>query len=147
MIVVPNEITFAQDGHMFISDTEHHLWLSPQSVQKCQTQTTLSTNYVEQNVTLIADLMGNAETIVADPGDLLYYYMPRDGAVVRWNSKKTLRAENHDVLFFSSVPVVQIVFGMKGSVWVVLATANANGDHCRRILSHFTANLIPWSTG
>lgn len=51
------------------------------------------------------------------------------------STRRLLTAEAHDVLHLTQLPVAQIVFGAKGSVWLVYEHANEFGDHCRRILS------------
>ena len=56
------------------------------------------------------------------------------------NCRKPLTAENHDILYFPPVPIVQIVFGAQGSVWIIEEVANGDDDHCRRILTHFLSN-------
>lgn len=158
MIVVPKEIAFKTDGKMFIADPSNHLWLTKSKRSNKQME---QCTYLEINVRLMNDLMGSAQQLTMDPLDRLYYYLRRDGAVVRWNSEydffqicfkniyfiflyfsKPLSAENHDVLYFSPIPVVQIVFGAQGSVWVVEETANTSFDHCRRILVHYGEQQI-----
>lgn len=52
-----------------------------------------------------------------------------------------LRAEGHEVLFLSEMSVIQIIFGAKGSVWIVYEHADEMGDHCRRILNFPTFNV------
>lgn len=46
-----------------------------------------------------------------------------------------LRAEGHEVLYLAKASVIQIIFGAKGSVWIVYEHADEMGDHCRRILN------------
>lgn len=51
-----------------------------------------------------------------------------------------LKAEGHEVLYLSRAPIVQIVFGAKGSVWIVYEHADEYGDHCRRIINFLAFN-------
>lgn len=51
-----------------------------------------------------------------------------------------LLAEYHDVLHLATKPIVQIIFGAKGSVWVAYENADEIGDHCRRILNFLALN-------
>lgn len=51
-----------------------------------------------------------------------------------------LKAEGHDVLHFSKTPIIQILFGAKGSVWIVNERADELGDHCERILNFMALN-------
>lgn len=55
-------------------------------------------------------------------------------------SRQPLTAEGHDVLYFAQRPVKQIVFGVKGSVWIIFEHADDLGDHCRRVLSCLSLN-------
>lgn len=77
----------------------------------------------------------------------LYYHLPRDGAILRWNFRQPLTAEGHEILHFSRKPIVQILFGAKGSVWIVRERNDQFGDHCTRIfpLGPFNGRLFPWS--
>lgn len=51
--------------------------------------------------------------------------------------RKPLNAENHDVLDLSSTPIVEIIFGARGSVWIVKESSDYVDDHCKRILLHY----------
>lgn len=52
-----------------------------------------------------------------------------------------LRAEGHEVLYLARSSIVQIIFGAKGSVWIVYENADEMGDHCRQILKYPTFNV------
>lgn len=56
--------------------------------------------------------------------------------------RQPLKAEGHEVLYLSKSSIVQILFGAKGSVWIVYDRADEMGDHCRRILN-FPAFNVP----
>lgn len=63
-------------------------------------------------------------------------------------NRKPLSAEGHDVLYFSRRPVVQIMFGAKGSVWIVHSEADSAGDHCTRILNYYSPTpnqIVLWN--
>lgn len=49
-----------------------------------------------------------------------------------------MTAEGHDVVHFTRRPVVQIIFGAKGSVWTVHTEPNDIGDHCTRIVNYYS---------
>lgn len=51
-----------------------------------------------------------------------------------------LQAEGHEVLYLARSTIIQVVFGAKGSVWIVYEHADGFGDHCRRIL-----NFLPFN--
>lgn len=149
-IVVPHNVEFLATGQLYVADRSDHLWLTPKLMThfsakavgvRSQRQSSSPTAVVQVKATFVADLLGRCgDALAADPAGRLYYDMPRDGAVVRWDTRRPLRAEHHDVLHFTSVPVAQIVVGYKGAVWVVgKETADGSGDeHCQRVLAHFT---------
>lgn len=132
MIVIPKDIVILENA-LFASDDCGQLWTTKLDVLK----RAKTSNYYEIRVELIADLLGTSTALSIDPNGALYYYLPRDGAVVRWNSKKPLNAENHDVLDLSSTRVVEIIFGARGSVWIVKESSDYVDDHCERILLHY----------
>lgn len=91
----------------------------------------------------IGRLLGPPKSLKTDPNGNLYYIIPRDNAIVRWNGHRPIKAERHDVIFQISGDLVQIIFGARGSVWAVTSLpgmymhSDAN-DHCIRIMHHFT---------
>lgn len=88
MIVVPKGISFVSSGTMYIVDTSHHLWKTANALQLASSKlTTRGSNYLELPAVLVDDLMGAATALFVDPVDQLYYYLPRDGVVVRWNTR------------------------------------------------------------
>lgn len=89
MIVVPKGISFVSSGSMYIADAMHHLWKSENALQLVNDQLSGngSRNYLELAAVMVDDLLGAANTLVVDPVDQLYYFMPRDGVVVRWNTR------------------------------------------------------------
>lgn len=150
MAVIPKDIALLENGILFASDECGHLWTAKVDLFRQPT----SHHYYEIDVEFIADLLGTSTALTVDPNGSLYYYLPRDGAVVRWNSRfalfvkineslghyvacryrKPLKAENHDVLYLSPTPIVEIIFGAKGSVWIVRESPDNIDDHCKRIL-------------
>lgn len=148
MFVIPNEIAI-RENRLFVSDDCGHLWTAKLKRDK------RAAHYNELRVEFIADLLGASTSLTIDPKGALYYYLPRDGALVRWNSwyvlcsaeaydrkcgkyfRKPLNAENHDVLDLSSTRIVEILFGARGSVWAVKESSDYVDDHCKRILLHY----------
>lgn len=152
MIVIAKDIVVLESGQLFASDECGHLWTAKLDLSKREK----TPRYLEITVKFIDDLLGSSTSLTSDPDGSLYYYLPRDGAVVRWNSRfemrldfltqililrfflrEPLNAEHHEVLYLSSTPIVEIIFGSKGSVWIVKETPNYFDDHCKRILLHF----------
>lgn len=93
----------------------------------------------------IGTLLGPPRSLAADPKGALYYVLPRDGVVLRWNGHRPLKAEKHEILMFSGAEMTQIVFGARGSVWLVITQSGTiddleAGDHCVQILNHYTAS-------
>lgn len=83
MVVIPKDITLLETGQLFASDECGHLWTAKLDILK----TDKAPRYYEIKVEFIADLLGTSTTLTIDPNGSLYYYLPRDGAVVRWNSR------------------------------------------------------------
>lgn len=88
-VLVPAEITLKSDGELLIKDYTNGLWLADLK----QIQRSLREDEIELFVVVkyLGPLLG-ASTALTIPtvGDeenqhYLYYYLPRDGAVVRWN--------------------------------------------------------------
>lgn len=55
--------------------------------------------------------------------------------------RQSLKAEGHEVLYLTKASIVQILFGAKGSVWIIYEHADELGDHCRRILNYPAFNV------
>lgn len=88
MIVVPKAISFVSSGSMYIVDTSHHLWITANALQLASTKlTSKGSNYLELSTVMVNDLLGAATALFVDPADQLYYFMPRDGVVLRWNTR------------------------------------------------------------
>ncbi|KAK9752195.1 Major royal jelly protein [Popillia japonica] len=78
--------------------------------------------YLQMNVTTIGEKLGPSSGMIADSGSGLYYYLIRDYAIVKWNSRPFI-AENHDVLIqsYETLPYVsQIFYGPKDTIWALV---------------------------
>lgn len=82
MAVIPKDIALLENGLLFASDECGHLWRA-----KLDLFTQTNYNYYAIRAEFIADLLGTSTALTVDPNGSLYYYLPRDGAVVRWNSR------------------------------------------------------------
>ncbi|XP_044733301.1 uncharacterized protein LOC123295905 [Chrysoperla carnea] len=74
------------------------------------------------NVTYLGNKLGPSSGLISDFKGNIYYYLIRDYAVVRWNAKKSLQAENHKILMQSAekLPfVTQFFAGPQYSIWAV----------------------------
>lgn len=89
-ILNPAEITIKNDDELIVSDHSNGLWVAN---LKNVRRNMMRGNKIELfvDVKFLGSLLGNAKTLSIPPpidGDTnqyLYYYLPRDGAVVRWN--------------------------------------------------------------
>lgn len=88
-VLMPAEITLKSDNELLIKDYTNGLWLADLK----QIQRSLREDEIDLFVVVryLGSLLG-ASTALTIPivGDeesqhYLYYYLPRDGAVVRWN--------------------------------------------------------------
>lgn len=87
MVVIPKDIALLQSGKLFVSDECGHLWIAKLDLLK----QAKAAHYYEIRVEFVADLLGTSTALSVDANGSLYYYLPRDGAVVRWNSRFDLK--------------------------------------------------------
>ncbi|XP_031641194.1 uncharacterized protein LOC116352610 [Contarinia nasturtii] len=146
-ILIAAEITIKNNDELVVKDYNNNLWIAKlNEIKYSSIQSKNIDLFVE--VKFLGPLLGSANALaipqmVDDIDQYMYYYLPRDGAVVRWNFRfpGEIRAEGHEVLYLTKSSIVQIVFGAKASsVWIVHAHADEIGDHCRRILNFRTLN-------
>lgn len=85
-LLTPNEITVKGDDEILISDTDDRLWMANLKQLK------YSGRDLFVDVKYVGHLLGASKALVvpriADAeisSNYLYYYLPRDGAVLRWN--------------------------------------------------------------
>ncbi|PSN37915.1 hypothetical protein C0J52_12246 [Blattella germanica] len=86
--------------------------------------------YRSMCVTFLGYKLGPSRGLVADLWSGLHYFLSRDHAAVRWDTRRPLYAESHSVLLQSSkkLPAVSHMFlGPQWQVWAVV------GQHCVRI--------------
>ena len=85
MIVVPSEITFNDNnGNMFVVDESNNLWQT--QIDKVKVKNLRKSSYMQLHVKTVNKLLGTAKCLITDALNVLYYYLPKDGVVVRWNS-------------------------------------------------------------
>lgn len=142
-VLIPIEMTMKANNEILISDRYNCLWLANlnqiQSLNRKHGKEDIDF-YVE--VKYLGTLLGPAKSLAVpnsfDSADIsqkyLYYHLPRDGAILRWNFQRPLTAEGHDVLYFADASVAQILFGAKNSVWIAYEQNDEYDDHCKRIL-------------
>ncbi|XP_069685299.1 uncharacterized protein [Periplaneta americana] len=83
-----------------------------------------------QSVTFVGLKLGPSRGLVVDLWAGLHYFLPRDHASVRWDTKRPMSAESHSVLLQSSkiLPFVSHMFlDSQWQVWAVV------GQHCVKI--------------
>lgn len=83
MVVISKDIALLANGRLFASDECGHLWTTKLNLSKREK----TPRYLQIRVEFVADLLGTSTALTSDPNGSLYYYLPRDGAVVRWNSR------------------------------------------------------------
>lgn len=90
MVVVPKDIALLETGQLFASDECGHLWKAKLDIFRHAK----TPHYYEIEVEFIADLLGTSTALTIDPNGSLYYYLPRDGAVLRWNSRFDIKYQS-----------------------------------------------------
>lgn len=131
--VYPTDIAFTLDKRLYIADNDGNLYVT--ASMNTANDTEIKSNY-------LGTLLDQPRGLITDEKGYLYYIIPRFGAVVRWNPTRTLNAEGHDVLKFHTDSIIQILFGVRGSVWIAMEKMLTMRDHCLRIMYHFSNNAI-----
>lgn len=88
-VLIPAEITMKSDDELMISDHSNGLWFANLNKIKHNIRNKDIELFVE--VKYLGSLLGSPKALTVPPiidddtNQYLYYYLPRDGAVVRWN--------------------------------------------------------------
>lgn len=72
---------------MFVVDQTGFLWITDMNLDANMNNNNVTEYYFQLNVKRLANLLGKAEALATDPKGDLYYYINRDGAIVKWNSQ------------------------------------------------------------
>lgn len=93
---------------------------------------------IKSPLTYIGMLLGTPKDISIHPKSYLFYILPKDSAVVMWDTKTPLLAEWHEVIYQTSSNLTQLLFGQKGSVYaisedILKTTKNGKDKHCVKI--------------
>lgn len=90
-VVFPKDILIKHENHLIIVDTGNRLWLGNLNRIKSRQKNRL---HKEISVNHLGTLLGLTDSIAVttnnESGNLInyiYYYLPKDGAIVRWNSR------------------------------------------------------------
>lgn len=89
-VLIPAEITMKNNNEFMISDHSNRLWLADLSKIKPNTNKRIDADFFIE-VKYLGQLLGASKSLTipividGDSNHYLYYYLPRDGAVVRWN--------------------------------------------------------------
>lgn len=87
--LIANEITMKNENDLIISDHSNGLWMAQLNKIKQSKKSKDFDYFIE--VKYLGPLLGTSRAITIPPkldkdiDRYLYYYIPRDGAVVRWN--------------------------------------------------------------
>lgn len=88
-VLVASEMTLNNNSELMIKDMSNGLWLANLNQMKRSLNQREIDLFVE--VTYLGPLLGAATSLTvptigdSDNTHFLYYYLPRDGAIVRWN--------------------------------------------------------------
>lgn len=88
-VLMAAEITMKSDDELVVSDYSNSLWFADLSKIKHSIRNKDIELFVE--VKYLGPLLGPSKALTVPPvidddtNQYLYYYLPRDGAVVRWN--------------------------------------------------------------
>ncbi|XP_075231037.1 uncharacterized protein LOC142329946 isoform X2 [Lycorma delicatula] len=102
-------------------------------------------NYLRRNIkypatkidaTLEGEKIGPSQGLASDLRGGLYYFIPRDYVLVRWDTHHLIKAENHDVILQSATilpQVEQIFIDTQSQVWALLGVPNNDGKYCIKL--------------
>lgn len=89
VVIIPQRILIHNEHELLIVDTASRLWVGDLTRLKPYKQ---RRNHKTLTITQLGTLMGYTNTVASTAttnahifNDYLYYFMPRDGAIVRWN--------------------------------------------------------------
>lgn len=86
--VIPHQLTIRNNFELFISDKKNNLWNG--NLSNINYNLSGKNYFIE--LIYLGQLLGKSTSLIASTvndeyglNDYLYYFMPRDGAIVRWN--------------------------------------------------------------
>lgn len=85
--IVPNQLTIRNNLELLISDASNNLWFGNLTRMRYEKRR----GYFSIELNPLGQLLGKSASLAVSAAsdeplnDFLYYYMPRDGAVVRWD--------------------------------------------------------------
>lgn len=93
---------------------------------------------IKSPLTYSGTLLGPPKGLAIHPNGVLFYILPRDGAIVMWDPQTPLMAEFHEVVYQNSYNLTQLLFGHKGNIYaisenVVRLTLDGRQKHCIKI--------------
>lgn len=152
-VLIPVEITVKSKNELLITDQNNGLWSADVNEIDYDSRVIHKKIDLYVKIKYLGSLLGasTAVTVTQNIGSYinskyLYYHLPRDGVILRWNFHQPLTAEAHEILYFTKSPIVQILFGAKGSVWIVYQHNNQIADHCMHIFTpdQFKGRSLLW---
>lgn len=90
-------------------------------------------------VKLEGSKLGKSTALAVDSHNGVYYFLPRDYACVRWDSRQLMAAESHDIILQSAhtLPYVHQIFTDKQKqVWALLGSRNQFGSYCIKLRNY-----------
>ena len=87
-------------------------------------------------VKLVGTKLGKSTGLAVDHRYGVYYFLPRDYACMRWDSREPMLAENHDVILQSAdlLPNVQQIFiDKQRQLWALLESKSQSGFYCANL--------------
>ncbi|XP_055919110.1 uncharacterized protein LOC129951118 [Eupeodes corollae] len=93
-------------------------------------------NGTEIQAEFMGNLIGSPQGMIIDDVGIMYYLVPKFGAVIRCFPRMGLSTEDNEILSLSSLPIKQIFFGVQGSVWLASETPIFAYDHCHRLVEN-----------
>lgn len=112
--IKPRDLTFGSQTEMLLSDEDGKLYTGPNVFHN----SSLSNSDTVEMVSM-GSLLGPTRGLMMDSYGVLFYVVPKFGAVVRCEYTQNITAENSEIIYMTSKNIQQIFFGSDDSVWLL----------------------------
>lgn len=124
--IKPRDIGFGKYGEILISDEDGMLYRSDNAFHN---KTTKPFDSIEMFP--MGSLLGPTQDLMVDAYGVMFYGVPKYGAVVRCEYKMNMTAEDSEIIHMTSKNIQQIFFGQDGaSVWLLTDRWLKPHDQC-----------------
>ncbi|XP_053955024.1 uncharacterized protein LOC128861132 [Anastrepha ludens] len=151
--IKPIDIAFGLQQELLFADADGKLYATPNSQLKTQlgnavkrNANEMATEWKEQQqvdvddindksnaieLELLGSLLASSKGMMVDVRTgVLFYAVPKFGAIVRCAYHRNLTAEDNEIVYFTSKNIQQIFFSSAGAVWLLTDRVLQPNDYC-----------------